>query len=426
VADEATRILREAGVRVIREDASLLRPDRLDERFRVKVAVFLHFDGDNEDGVELGASVSYDHESDAPVATAWKQLYSKYWPYKWENDNYTPGLRGYYGFRYTITSDGEFVIEFGDCETRTQAEWLKPRLKWLGALLAHFLSTRTGLGSVPLPKFPTDEDFRLFDARGNDQNHIPGPRLPQSLPDYARAELGPESGVPWQKAAAMSQFNPYNGIVRDSFYLFHNLQEMPEGVTAAAIYECRFTIDNDGIGGNPDLDPNHQDATTLLTADGISLNANDDSYAVLPLDAAEAAEEHRRDPGVALKHAGLPDFGKDLGLRLGDIGAAFWRQSSHGDVAHAFFIYGDKGSANNLGEGSIQMADRLKINSNPRNGGFNTRDIMDMGKGITHIGFVGSGAAFGVANRKNRTTLTAAEVSALGEKLLAAFKNQPA
>lgn len=52
MADEATRILREAGLQVIREDASLLRPERLDERFRVKVAVFLHFDGDKEDGVE--------------------------------------------------------------------------------------------------------------------------------------------------------------------------------------------------------------------------------------------------------------------------------------------------------------------------------------------------------------------------------------
>ena len=36
VADEATRILRSAGVSTIREDASLKRPERQNERFRVR------------------------------------------------------------------------------------------------------------------------------------------------------------------------------------------------------------------------------------------------------------------------------------------------------------------------------------------------------------------------------------------------------
>src|SRR5207248_2396031 len=44
VADEATRILRQAGVSTIREDASLKRPERQNQRFRVRIAVFLHFD----------------------------------------------------------------------------------------------------------------------------------------------------------------------------------------------------------------------------------------------------------------------------------------------------------------------------------------------------------------------------------------------
>jgi hypothetical protein len=37
-----------------------------------------------------------------------------------------------------------------------QAEWLKPRLRWLGSLLAHFLSRRSGLSNVPKPA-PFDE-----------------------------------------------------------------------------------------------------------------------------------------------------------------------------------------------------------------------------------------------------------------------------
>ena len=55
VADEATRILRSAGVSTIREDASLKLSARQNERFRVQVAVCLHFD--DPDGGESGASV---------------------------------------------------------------------------------------------------------------------------------------------------------------------------------------------------------------------------------------------------------------------------------------------------------------------------------------------------------------------------------
>src|SRR5438034_9521517 len=48
VADEATRILSQAGVSTISEDASLKRPERQSQRFRAWTAVFLHFD--NPDG----------------------------------------------------------------------------------------------------------------------------------------------------------------------------------------------------------------------------------------------------------------------------------------------------------------------------------------------------------------------------------------
>jgi hypothetical protein len=88
VADEATRILRKAGVSTIREDASLKRPERQNERFRVRIAVFLHFD--DPDGGETGASVGFKGSSDEPAAAAWKKLYSKFFPFPFMRDNFTP------------------------------------------------------------------------------------------------------------------------------------------------------------------------------------------------------------------------------------------------------------------------------------------------------------------------------------------------
>ena len=57
----------------------------------------------------------------------------------------------YYGFAYTATRDSEFVVELGDLNSLRQARWLKPRLKWLGGLLAHFVSDRIGQGNIQKP-----------------------------------------------------------------------------------------------------------------------------------------------------------------------------------------------------------------------------------------------------------------------------------
>ena len=144
VADEATRILREGGVDVVRAPAAI-KGD-----YTVKVAVFIHFDGSTPP-CKSGASIGYKGESDQPAALAWKALYGKYWPFRWMRDNFTANLSGYYGFGYTQTTDAEFVMELGEITCREQAEWLKPRLKWLGHLIAHFLSQRIGKGDVPDP-----------------------------------------------------------------------------------------------------------------------------------------------------------------------------------------------------------------------------------------------------------------------------------
>jgi len=144
VADEATRLLQAAGVRVIREDASF------DDYYEVALAIFIHFDG-NKYPCSSGAMVGYNDPSDEPAAREWKALYGKYWPFRWMKDNLTTNLSGYYGYDYTYTTDAEFVIELGELTCKKQATWLKPRLQWLGGLIAHFISQRLGKGNIPDP-----------------------------------------------------------------------------------------------------------------------------------------------------------------------------------------------------------------------------------------------------------------------------------
>jgi hypothetical protein len=145
VADEATRILREAGINVIRENAYLDS-----EKYKVNLAIFIHFDS-AKPPCDSGASIGYDDITDKRAADEWKALYSEYWSFKWMDDNFTSNLRNYYGYKYTVTSDAELVLELGELTCKEQALWLKPRLKWLGSLLAYFISKRLGKASIPKP-----------------------------------------------------------------------------------------------------------------------------------------------------------------------------------------------------------------------------------------------------------------------------------
>jgi hypothetical protein len=149
VAEEAVRVLTAAGVRATKIDASIKNGDT---GWICKLAVFVHFD-DPDDG-SSGPAVGYPQGMDnEPAANEWKTLYKRYWPFadKWNPDNFTGDLAGYYGYRFTRTQDAEICIELGDLSNRDQALWMKPRLVWLGKLLAYFLSKRSGLGAVPDP-----------------------------------------------------------------------------------------------------------------------------------------------------------------------------------------------------------------------------------------------------------------------------------
>lgn len=144
VADEATGILRQAGLEVVRV------PAEIDDCYDVGLAIFIHFDGATPP-CNSGASIGYKDQSDQPAAHAWKALYSKHWPFRWMKDNFTVDESHYYGFGHTQTTDAEFVVELGEITCLEQARWLKPRLKWLGHLIAFFVSQRLGKGKVPDP-----------------------------------------------------------------------------------------------------------------------------------------------------------------------------------------------------------------------------------------------------------------------------------
>src|SRR5579884_1449212 len=92
VADEAARKLREMGYSVAREPADF------DGTFDVRAAIFIHFDGSDEP-CSSGASVGYHTDASKPAADLWHTMYGSVFPFQFKPDNFTDGLRDYYGFR---------------------------------------------------------------------------------------------------------------------------------------------------------------------------------------------------------------------------------------------------------------------------------------------------------------------------------------
>lgn len=142
VADVATKILRSHGITVAR------LPADFGGTYRVKAAVFIHFDG-SDPPCKSSASIGYAHDGDAAAAKAWRKLYGAYWPFGFQPDNFTAGLRGYYAFKQVDASDGSLVLELGEITCPAQHQWLASRLRWEGELLAYFLSRQIGKDNVP-------------------------------------------------------------------------------------------------------------------------------------------------------------------------------------------------------------------------------------------------------------------------------------
>jgi len=133
VADEAARALRAQGFSVAREPADF------DGRFDVKAAIFIHFDGSDQP-CSTGASIGYHDPGSAAAAKLWRDLYSRYFPYRFMTDNFTNNLRDYYGFRQVHASAGALVLELGEVTCPAERTWLASRLQWEGDFIAHFVS----------------------------------------------------------------------------------------------------------------------------------------------------------------------------------------------------------------------------------------------------------------------------------------------
>lgn len=234
---------------------------------------------------------------------------------------------------------------------------------------------------------------------------------PSRLPTYARGRLDADSGIPWHRAKPLPEFNGYSGLLSDSFHRFDGLQGMPAGVTQAIYYESMFGIDSDGVSGSTANDPDFRPNTSLKHADGKGFNAYRERFAVLPLDAAEAKKSGLK------KHLGLPDF-STYGLKLGDVGIAFWKEPG-GAFRFAPFIYADKGPPNQIGEGSVRLAGDLGINNDPSGGGYNAKDVRNLGFGIIHIVFPDSSDM-----QKGKTIRSTADSEQLALSLFEAFRAQ--
>jgi hypothetical protein len=136
VADAVAQRLRKAGFRVLR------RPAYLPRFYRVRDAVFIHFDG-SASPCASGASVGYPEVADSQAAAAqWKALYGLVWRFGFEPDNFTTGLRDYYGYKHVAVSDAALTVEFGELTCPRQAEWLRSHLRTEVSALSRFLEGR--------------------------------------------------------------------------------------------------------------------------------------------------------------------------------------------------------------------------------------------------------------------------------------------
>ncbi len=217
------------------------------------------------------------------------------------------------------------------------------------------------------------------------------------LPAFAAAEFGPASGVPWDRAEAVADWNEYDGCVDDSGYAF------PHAEVPALFYEAKFAIDADGTAAAAGQDATGQDATTLRNKDGDSLNSDRYPFIVLPLN--QQKDSH----GAIRRIAGRTV--NEMGAQLGDLGVVLYKNGKIVPV-----IYGDRGPAMKLGEGAMIVARALGIDDDPNRGGIDAKEIPP---GIVHVVFPGSTDA-----PNKMTKRTAQDVATDALKLFAAFRGK--
>lgn len=143
LANDVAELLNANGFTVQRENATF------DKTYDCKLAVFLHFDGSGTPCAS-GASIGYPDPSPPPsnkdAANEWKRIYGEIWPFKWMPDNFTGGLSGYYGYKYTNTEVAEVLLEMGELTCPEQRAWLDANLEdgTLAWYVAFWVSTMLG------------------------------------------------------------------------------------------------------------------------------------------------------------------------------------------------------------------------------------------------------------------------------------------
>ena len=135
VADEVAKQLKKWDINVKRVPADT-------QLIKAKIAVAIHFDGADKK-CSSGASIGYKNEASKEFAKRWRKIYSHYFPFSWQEDNFTRNLANYYGYYY-IRADKFLVLELGEITCKKQTKWLKPRLKKIGELIAYTIARELG------------------------------------------------------------------------------------------------------------------------------------------------------------------------------------------------------------------------------------------------------------------------------------------
>ena|SRR5579885_2004421 len=137
VADESARRLRAMGYTVAREPADFTGV------YDVEAAIFIHFDGSTAPCTS-GASIGYRGAASRNAARLWRRTYAAVFPFRFQPDDFTQGLRDYYGFRAVRARKGALVLELGELTCPAQRRWLAPRLHRIGDLIAAFVRRLIG------------------------------------------------------------------------------------------------------------------------------------------------------------------------------------------------------------------------------------------------------------------------------------------
>jgi len=137
VANEVSKQLTTWGIKNLRVGADT-------KLLKAKIAVAIHFDGAKRHCAS-GASIGYEDSNSKEFASRWKKLYRSYFPFKWQEDNFSRNLSNYYGYYY-IRADKFLVLELGEITCPKQTKWLKPRLKQIAHLVAYAIARELGYG----------------------------------------------------------------------------------------------------------------------------------------------------------------------------------------------------------------------------------------------------------------------------------------